>query len=469
MKKAQLFLAFLIIVTSIANAESYVLDVQGAVDLAIEKNLNLEIEELKLLSKEYEKNHVWNQFIPQLRFTPAITGTLNEVFTDFEVDADVNYDGNIDAADGIIRDNLIARDGWSAAVGGSIQLALNAGAFVAIDATVQDYRNSMISYETAVAQLTRDVKKSYYNLILVAKSIELVQENYETAVKRAEQAQIRYNSGYISRLALLQTQATVENIEPQLLAQRHIFQLSVLNFKLYLGLEFADEIELSEDQLLIQEVTLDLETLIDEQLTSRFDIQLLMGNLDYLQKSRAAYLTGQLSPSVIFGLNYNAIYTLAQTNNSAFKYSSDQVPMENGSFSIAFSVPIDQYIPGSSSQVQGKLMQDQTDQLKVQLQNALRFAELEIRSTSMNLDNSWETIQSLDFNIELNQEVYDESEAGYNAGRIDILDLEETEDRLEQAKIDLISEKVTYLSNLADLEYAVNCTINENGEFIPNN
>ena len=87
------------------------------------------------------------------------------------------------------------------------------------------------------------------------------------------------------------------------------------------------------------------------------------------------------------------------------------------------------------------------------------MAELDLRNTYNNLNKSKENIDSLTFNIKLNQELFDESEKGYKAGRVDILDLEDAENRLHQARLNLIQEQVNYLSTVVDLEYALNTKI----------
>lgn len=431
--KRIIFLPALLLCFSMLNAESYDITVDEAVELAVQNNLLLKTKEFELQTKERAKNRMWNQFVPSVSFAPGFQGNL------MPDEASSSMVPAVDLPD------------WAVSLGISASLPLNAAMFTGIKATQKDFHNGIISYETAVAQLERDVKKSYYNLVFLEQMIALFEQNLQTAESRFIQAKVKFDNGYLPRLQMLTAQAMVENLKPQLIGQRHLYKVSMMNFKVYLGLAFADEMILSENGLIIHELALDVDNLIDTNLTDRLDIQLLMGTLDYLKLSKTTLLVGQLSPSVVFGVNYSArqsIYLEDKPDDLAWN--------DSATMTIGFSVPIDQLIPGSKTWTSAEEMQDSIGSMEIQLQNALRMAELEIRSKVMNIEKSTENIRSLEFNVELNDLVYKDNETGYNVGTIDILDLESAEDDLKQAKINLISEKVNYLSTLADLEYAVN-------------
>ena len=445
--------------------ETFTLNCDEAVSTAIENNLMLKKEEIGLKTKKRAKDSLWNQFLPSIKFSPGFSMNLiDSTLPDIMIADKDSAMMTSETDEGTMYFNTPVSvlepsselPNWAVSMGISAQLPLNAAMFTGIEVTRQDYFNGIVSYETAVAQLKRDVKKSYYNLIFLQQLISLFEQNLETATKRYEQALIKFNNGYLPKLQLLTAQAMVENIKPQIIGQKHLYQVSIMNFKIYLGLSFTDTLELSENGLEVFPIKLNSKELIDKNLKSRLDIRFLMGNIDYLKKSKTSFLVGQLSPSVLFGISYNASQSIYLEDKP-----DDLDWRENSSLTIGFSLPIDQMIPGSKTWVKAKAMGDSIDALKIQLQNGLRMAELDIRRTVMNIDKSWQNIGSLNFNVELNSEVYSENERGYNVGQIDILDLEDAEDSLKQAKIDLIREKVTYLSTLVDLEYALNLKLDE--------
>lgn len=467
MKKSLLFFFTLILfMPSLLFSKSYQINLDETVALAIKGNLSLKVQEVALKTKERNKKWVATTFLPTINFTPAFSANLIPQSDSLVLVPNVQGATSVFADGKTIYSsppiNAVSISGndlpvWATSLGLQVSLPINAAMFIAIDTVKKDYENGLISYATAEAQLERDVKKSYYNLILLKQSLSLLESNLESAQRRYAQAQRQYNLGVVPKIQMLSAQATVENLKPQLTASRHYYDVAIMNFKIYLGLEFEDEIELTDSTLTINELTLDMDKLISENIHSRLDIALLKGNLDYLKKSKTASLVGALTPSLIFGLNYNAATALYK-NDSPLKPDTTEWN-KSSSFSVAISVPVDKLIYGSSAYKQGYEIQDSITSLDIQLTNALRMAELDLRNTYNNLNKSKENIDSLTFNIKLNQELFDESEKGYKAGRVDILDLEDAENRLHQARLNLIQEQVNYLSTVVDLEYALNTKI----------
>ena len=59
------------------------------------------------------------------------------------------------------------------------------------------------------------------------------------------------------------------------------------------------------------------------------------------------------------------------------------------------------------------------------------------------------------------QKVYDLTEIEYNAGVTDLLQLEDANDKLLDAKLAVLEEKYNYLAYFFDLEYVLNTSLTE--------
>ena len=99
--------------------------------------------------------------------------------------------------------------------------------------------------------------------------------------------------------------------------------------------------------------------------------------------------------------------------------------------------------------------------MKVTLENAIRLADLEIRSLVMNIDNAREQLEVLQSSVTLAETVYQRYSDGYRLGTVEILDFENVENQLNQARLNLVSGKVTLAKALMDLEYALNRSLSE--------
>ena len=99
--------------------------------------------------------------------------------------------------------------------------------------------------------------------------------------------------------------------------------------------------------------------------------------------------------------------------------------------------------------------------MQVSLENAIRFADLEIKSIVMSIENAREQLEVYQSSVNLAQTVYNRYSDGYRLGTVEILDFENVENQLNQAKLNLVSGKVTLAKALADLEYALNRSLRE--------
>jgi len=81
------------------------------------------------------------------------------------------------------------------------------------------------------------------------------------------------------------------------------------------------------------------------------------------------------------------------------------------------------------------------------------------------LEKARTSIQSKEVNVKIAERTYNLALESYYAGGIDLLEVKDTEQELEQARINLLQEKYNYLAGLLDLEYECNTPLKdlENG------
>jgi outer membrane protein TolC len=128
----------------------------------------------------------------------------------------------------------------------------------------------------------------------------------------------------------------------------------------------------------------------------------------------------------------------------------------NSTFGISLSLPLDGLIPGSWSKVKIKEIDDSIGRARIELTQARQLAEIEIESIVLSLDKSLRTLDALEQNVALAQKTYDLTEKEYNAGVVELLEVEEAYDELQEVKLGVLEEKYNYLTGIFDLEYALN-------------
>ena len=210
------------------------------------------------------------------------------------------------------------------------------------------------------------------------------------------------------------------------------------------------------------QIELDATNLSNQYLNDRYDIQSIRANIDLLQANKKSTMAAAMSPTFSVSAGYlPRIGIFGSDVADADKNAQYKDWLDSGSFSISLAIPIDTLIPGTRIYTQAAEIQDSIDSMKVTLENAIRLADLEIRSLVMNIDNAREQLEVLQSSVTLAETVYQRYSDGYRLGTVEILDFENVENQLNQARLNLVSGKVTLAKALMDLEYALNRSLSE--------
>jgi len=415
-----------------AQTQVRVISVDRAVEMALDENLSLKAEKYSLSEKKRSRDTRWNALAPDFTLSSALAKKNEKpVFGDYHWDLSWQF---------------------------SAQLALSASLADGIRYLSRNYEAGLIGYEDAKNQLKRDVKKSFYSLLVLEESLRLLENNIKTAEKSYRQAEINYNNGLVSELDKLQAQVTLESLRPDYDEALNNYNMSILNFKEMIGLENEEEIKLEgviEPGLYI----IDTNELIFTSLTERFDIQELVYQIKLLETDLSSSKNSRL-PALVLGYTKNMLFADDPLKDRIIG-SPEESWTDAGAFSISLSLDIDSLIPGLSKDTEIKNKKDRIRQAESRLSQALRKADIDIRTIVMNIRKSVKKIESLEYNEKLAKRSYELSSEGYNAGTVELLKLENSMNQLQAARLKLAEEHYNYQAALLDLEYAVNKSLED--------
>jgi outer membrane protein TolC len=224
-----------------AFAEEHRLSLPDALRLVRDNSLLLQVQDLQVAAKKRSKDFAWNSFIPRA----GITSTLSRLNA-----APTNPFSALAGVSGIPAEMTAdPAHTWNVGLGLSAQLDISLALFDGIRHMALDYEAGLISHKTAEAGLMRDVKKSYYNLIVLQENRRILEQSVETARKHFEQAQRNYRTGIGSEFEVLSAQVGWESLKPSLEELRVGYQSAELAFKQLLGLKRADTLALTDPLL----------------------------------------------------------------------------------------------------------------------------------------------------------------------------------------------------------------------------
>ena len=262
---------------------------------------------------------------------------------------------------------------------------------------------------------------------------------------------------------MLSAQVAYENLKPQLKSIDLGYRQAIQGFKMTLGIPLDREIEL-EGSIDAEPVTVDAEELIDEHLTERLDIQSMLNAITSLNNQVEATKLQAFTPSLILGYNMDPSFNGDPWSDPWFDDISNDWNQRSGMFRMTIAMSLESLLPFSQTQVGLRELEDNLQKTRIGLMQSIEGAQLEIETTVQQLEKSRDTIDTLQLNVERARRAYEMAEEAYNAGSQELLEVQNAEIELKQARLEVLKEKYTYLSALIDLEYQLNTSIEELAE-----
>jgi outer membrane protein TolC len=338
-------------------------------------------------------------------------------------------------------------------VAGSVQasLTISAAMFEAMRTLRLDYEAGLISYAKARAQLERDVRKTYYQMLLLQENIALLRESYDAAERRVAMAQANYRSGLIPEVNLLQAQVGRDNLKPTIDQAENGLKLSMASFANNLGLPYDTPFELIEPEGGAVFIPLDLAELITRAASGRPDILELKQQLLGLESARRAQIFS-LTPSLSLSWNMNKAFTRDPWKDD---WTNGDFWQQSGSLTITLGVRLHSLLPFSTDFQGITDMDDNIRTLNIGLAQTIRGTEIEIYNTVLTLEQTRASAEAQRATANLAERTYRLTEEAYQAGLNELLEVQNAELELRKARIGLLEQQYNYIRGLIDLEYAI--------------
>jgi outer membrane protein TolC len=107
---------------------------------------------------------------------------------------------------------------------------------------------------------------------------------------------------------------------------------------------------------------------------------------------------------------------------------------------------------------EGQAFKDLDNQIRsanIGLAQMIQGTELEIYNTVLSLEKTQSSIEARNRTVELADKSYKSTEEAYRAGLQDFNSVQNAEEALRQARIEVVQQHFNYLNSLIDLEYAI--------------
>jgi len=416
-----------------------------AVNLAIKNNLSLESSRTSLSTKKRASDYSWNQFIPSVDVGGALLH-LNEVPQGMTLPLPPALGGPISLGGG--------GSPWKVAGSITVSLNLNMAMIEEMKRLSLDYEKGLISFDKAKLQLERDVRKMYHNMLLLQENIALLQGSYANVDRQVQMAQANYNAGLAPELTLLQARVARENMRPVIDQAENGMKLSMAQFAMYLGMNYETAFKLApldENDIFIP---LDVAEIISKASNGKPEILELKQDILSLKTVKKSTMYRLYSPTLSLSWNADPTFSGDPWKDAWFD-DMNKWKQQSGSFRISLGFRLNGLIPFGSERQGLKTIDDQMKIANIGLAQLINGTEIEVYNTVLALEKTRKNTKAQEETVSLAEQSYRLTEQAYRAGLQDYFQVQNAEQSLRQAKVQLLEQQFNYLNGLIDLEYSL--------------
>ena len=293
-----------------------------------------------------------------------------------------------------------------------------------------------------------NTKQAFFGILLAEHFVEVAQGSVKDAEDFYENVKIQHEVGMASQFDLLRSEVRLANLQPQLIKAKNNLEIAKLNLKTILGLDLSSEIE-TEGRLEYIPSEIDLEECITKALSNRPELKQLNFQKriagEGLKMARASGL-----PSVAISGQYN--YWADQFN---FKEDTWQ---NYYSLNLVLSIPVFNGLSSSAKAAKSKAV---IKELELTQEGLIEMLKFEVMQAVLKIKEAEQSLLSQEKNVEQAQESLRIAELNYNEGLVTILDVQQTQTALAQAKTNYSQALYDYSVARAELDKATGVDKNE--------
>ncbi|MDY2844033.1 MAG: TolC family protein [Treponema sp.] len=459
-KRLAAVFGFVILAGSVVFAEekqAVKLTLDDAVEYALKNSRTLKSSDIDLEMKKRASSTSWNVFLPNVQasgtmsrandYSPSTVDIVTAVVSNGKVAVPSDYDKE--------------EDRWSTIGALSVSWNFNPAYIAQIQKAKLDYEGGKISWEQSQNTTVLNIKKLFYGLLLQQENLKIQKDTLENARQRYVQAQANFKNGLVPEISLLQTQVNYENTKPTVNTAEQTLRQNIDTLAFLIGLPVGTDIELA-GEIEPSYVDVDTDTLLEKYGANDLNIKSLQNNIDVINKSMAALNLSTWVPSFALSYGLQPVYTGSDGAWHFYKgIGKDDEWYDSGSLSLTLAWNVTNMLPWSATQQQIKDLRQTLSKLEISMETLKENQKVEVRKAVDTLNQAREQIDAMGRTVEVAKRAYDMQSRSYRNGTTEFLDLKDTESSYNQAKLGLLSQKMSYITALLDLENTLNTELSE--------
>lgn len=436
------------------------LSLDDAIYRALKNNLRLKSEGFNFDKNKWSLYGCWNTFLP----TITGSGTLSVNALDEDKRKGSTLVGVVPSATvpGTF-DNVMNYEYTTPQVmptlAINVQWNFNAAMIFQAYQTCLDYQSGKISYESAKRTLLKNVKLSYYSLLLSQMKLVIDEKDLASKEETFNQTMGQFRSGIVPRLSMLNARVSYEAAKPTLISSQDSVKNAGNTLKYLLGLDLEQELKLTDSISSVEQVLPDFNDIVKLFEKNNLQLQTL-----YIAKRTVKNAANQsisaMTPSFSLGFSGTSTFTKEAFENNWFENVDDDW-RKTADLTLTVSLPFSSWIPFSSYQVGLIGTKYALKKMDTDIENYIQSQHLSIQQSIDAISSAISSIKITQMSMEIAQEALNLSRDSYRKGGQTLVELHETEKSLLTAQYQELQAEFQYISKMLELEELLNIDMNE--------
>nr|WP_308596015.1 TolC family protein [uncultured Parabacteroides sp.] len=423
--------------------DTLVLDIGKALEIALSENPTVKVANKEIQKKKYAQKGSYAALFPQVSFAADYNRTLKKqvMYMDGFDMGSTEIPGmedmpNMDEGIEVGRDN-----NWNLGFNASMPI-VNATLWKSLSISAVDVELAIEQARSSKIAMVNQVKKGYYGVLLASDSYRVFKESYDNAMENYLDIKRKFEQGIVAEYDLIRANVTVKNSEPNMLQAENALVLAKWQLKALLGMDLDINIE-CKGQLTDFEKDLFGDFLsTDTTLANNTDLK----QMDLQAKQLENTLTMQKF-DYLPTLSLTGLYQWTAMNND-FKFK-DYRWNPYSMVGVSLSIPI---FSGGSKFYKIKQTRNSLEQLNLQREDTQRNLQLAIKQYIDNMNTCVKRFDASQKGVEQAERGYMISQKRYDTGAGTLLEMNDSELALTQAKLNFNQAIYDYMVAKADLE-----------------
>ncbi len=417
------------------------ISLEQALEIALSENVSVKVADMEIERTGFAKKGTYAALFPQIDASGSYQRTIKKqvMYMDFDMSA---LGGGGSSSSGTTEPETATKaSSSSSSNGGGIEMgrwnSFSAGLTAAmplVNATLwESIKISGLDVELAVEkarssrlETVTQVKNAYFATLLAKEAFAVYKDVYENAVKNLEEAEKKYKAEKTSEVEYLRAKTTVANAIPNVFNAESSVVLALWQLKAVLGVDLDMNIDITgalgdyAEQMFYDIHSQDSTSLDNNSTMKQLAIQTE-------QLARAIKIQQNANiPTLSLAFNFSYSAMTNDFNFSEFRWTPYSV------VGLSLNIPI---FAGGKRHQQIRQAKNQYEQVQLQVENTERQLQISIRQSLNTMETQMKSYYAAQSAVELAGKAYDIAEAAYRLGSNTLIELNDAQLSLTQAKL----------------------------------